>query len=104
MTSAKYDRKNCTLEVRGHAGNNVPGEDVVCAAASALAFTAVACAQDNSEKYIPSIAVYGDTVRIACSPLKSYVTPCRRMLETVFTGFELLAESYPDNVRTERED
>lgn len=104
MVVAKYNRRECTLEIKGHAQTGERGTDLVCASSSILGFTAVACAEDNREKFMPSIAQVDDTLRISCNPGRSYVTPCRRMLDTIFTGYEVLASAYPNNVRTEKED
>ena len=104
MVIAKYNRKECTLTVKGHAQFGPKGTDLVCASSSILGFTAVACAEDNREKYMPRISMIDDTLRIECNPYKSYVTPCRRMLDTIFTGYEELEKAYPNNVRTEKED
>lgn len=104
MIKVKYNRRETVLHVKGHAGLAPAGKDIVCAGASTLTFTAVACAQDNQEKFMPSITQRDGEIRIACSPGKSYVTPCRRMMDTIFTGFEILASDYPDFVRAEKED
>jgi len=104
MIRATYNRQETRLTVKGHAGSAPKGQDLICAAASILGFTAVACAEDNKDKYFPAITQHDGELRIECSPLKSYITPCRRMLDTVFTGMELLESEYPDFVRTERED
>lgn len=104
MVVARYNRKECTLTVKGHAQTGPVGTDLVCASSSILGFTAIACAQDNMEKYMPRISVIEDTLRIECNPGRSYITPCRRMLDTIFTGYETLEKAYPNNVRTEKED
>ena len=104
MIRAIYNRKDTELTVKGHAGLAPAGKDIVCAGASTLAFTAIACAQDNGDKFFPSISQKGDEIRIACNPGKSYVTPCRRMMDTIFTGFEILASDYPDFVKAQKED
>ncbi len=104
MVVAKYSRKDCTLTVKGHAQTAPKGTDIVCAASSILGFTAVACAEDNRERFMPNITQYDDTLRIECNPGRSFVTPCRRMLDTIFTGYEVLASAYPNNVRAEKED
>lgn len=104
MVVARYNRKECTLTVKGHAQTGPKGTDLVCASASILGFTAVACAEDNRERFMPNISQIDDTLRIDCRPGRSFVTPCRRMLDTIFTGYEVLEEAYPNNVRTERED
>lgn len=104
MVIAKYNRRECTLTVKGHAQFGPKGTDLVCASSSILGFTAIECCKNNLEKWAPRIALQEDTLRIECRPGKSYVTPCRRMLDTIFTGYETLENAYPDYVRTEKED
>ncbi len=106
MIVVRYNRIETTLTVKGHAGAAPEGKDIVCAAASILAFTADACAKEQREKYLPTVTMNKKTgdFRVACRPGKSSATPCRRMLDVIFTGFEILASAYPDFVRTEKED
>ena len=104
MVVARYNREECTLTVKGHAQSAPKGNDLVCAAASILGFTAIACVRNNQERFKPRILQQGDTLRIECEPGRSFVTPCRRMLDTIFTGYEVLASAYPNNVRAEKED
>lgn len=104
MVIARYNRRECTLTVKGHAQTAPMGTDIVCAASSILGFTAVACVRDNEERFMPRVLMEGDTLRIECDPGRSYVTPCRRMLDTIFTGYEELSRAYPNNVRAEKED
>lgn len=103
MIRARYDRRAYCLTVEGHAGAGAKGRDLVCAAASALAFTAAACAEDGREKFLPAVCRGEGRLRVACRPGRRHAAACRRMLDTVFTGFELLANQYPDFVRAEKE-
>ena len=104
MIRANYNRKETILTVKGHAQSAPKGEDLICAAASILAFTAVAAAEDNKEKYLPRITQHDGEMRIECRPTSSYITPCRRMLDTIYAGYEILANEYPDFVRTTKEE
>lgn len=104
MINVTYNRRETTLTVKGHAQSAPKGEDLICSAASILAFTAIAAVQDNSDKFLPRITQHDGEIRIACSPTSSFITPCRRVLDTINTGFEILANEYPDYVRAKRED
>ena len=105
MVEVRYDRRACTLSVCGHAGAAPHGEDLVCAAASILGFTAVSCAEEHRESYLPSALAKDGEIRISCRPTTRHrAEKCREMRDVIFTGFEILEKKYPDYVRTERED
>ncbi len=104
MVRCIYNRRECTMTIHGHAMTAPIGTDLVCASSSILGFTLIACTENNMDRFRPSMSQVGDTLRVACQPSKSYVTPCRRMMDTIFTGFEVLENAFPDNVRTEKED
>ena len=50
MIRARYGRRALTLELRGHAQSAPKGQDLVCAAASTLAFTAAEALQNASAR------------------------------------------------------
>lgn len=104
MVKVSYSRKDTVMTIRGHANFGKKGEDLVCSGASTLAFTLVACVDDDKEKFMPNISQKDGELRIECTPGESYVTPCRRMMDTIFTGYQVLENAYPDYVRTEKED
>ena len=86
------------LEIRGHAVWAPVGQDIVCAAVSALADTYAAAARDlNAGLHLrqgPGLM----QIRIVGLPLRS-----RRELDAVraaiLTGLGRLAQAYPDRVR-----
>ena len=104
MIVVKYNRRETTMTISGHAMTADKGKDLVCAAASVLGFTLIACVADSEEKFLPVLTQKDGELRVACSPGRSFVTPCRRVMDTIFTGFEVLANEHPDNVRAQRED
>ena len=106
MTTVKYNRRDTTLSVKGHAGYAKAGQDIVCAAVSMLGMTAAAAVQDNAASFFPVISQSkkDNELRIACRPRGGSITSCRRVLDTIFTGYEILSGQYPDYVRTEKED
>ncbi len=103
MIRVRYDRRGLALTVEGHAGAAPKGQDLVCAAASALAQTAAACAEDGADRFFPAVCRSEGRLRVACRAPKRHAAACRRMLDTVFTGFELLSSQYPDHVRAIKE-
>lgn len=85
--------RHITVDVRGHAGQAPKGEDVVCAGVSTLTVT---LAEALSRVYAPGFkAVLDDgAARIECRENKL----TRPIVQTIFTGFDMLAASYPDAV------
>lgn len=96
------------ISIVGHAGFAKDGEpDIVCAAVSALACTLLRCLADLEEQAVVEAFSYrqeaGD-VRItaqACPDVKDRVCAA---VDTVMTGFMMVANEYPGCVRVERED
>ncbi|MBR0040974.1 MAG: ribosomal-processing cysteine protease Prp [Oscillospiraceae bacterium] len=104
MIVVKYNRRDTVMSVKGHAGSAVKGRDLVCAAASILGLTLIAAAMDSREKYLPAVTQREGEIRVACRPKGRGTALCRRMMDTIFTGYELLSGQYPDFVRAQRED
>ena len=76
------------------------------AMAAAMPFTALAAVDENKEWFLPAVVTDADSAdfRIMCNPVDGQLGRCRDVLDTVFTGFEILAGEYPDYVRTTKED
>lgn len=104
MIRAVYNRRSLSLHLRGHAMSAPRGQDLVCAAASILAFTAEAALDDEAERFFPRVVKKPGELRILCEPCSGSRKACRRLLDTLWYGFELLAQEYPDFVRAEKED
>ena len=76
------------LTVRGHAGFSRYGSDIVCAAASMLAFALAEAVQAAGMKTPPEAFADGqEQARLD------------GMFETVRAGYRLLSARYPDHVR-----
>ena len=104
MIRARYGRRGLTLDLRGHALSAPAGQDLVCAAASALAFTAAAALEDEAERFYPRVVLRPGELRISCEPAEGSRRACRRLMDTIWIGFELLSRDYPDCVSTEKEE
>ena len=104
MINVTYNRRETTLTVKGHAQSAPKGQDLVCAAASTLAFTAAEALRDEAERFYPSVVQRPGELRITCEPASGSRKACRRLLDTIWVGFEILANEYPDYVRSKRED
>lgn len=100
MTTVRYDREHLEMTVSGHSGAGEAGRDIVCAGISTLAQTLAWHAQDrpefNAELYIDMKA---PLLKISCTPRVEHVERCRDMFDVIFTGFQMMTSSYPDNVR-----
>lgn len=94
-----------SLEVSGHAGFAPAGRDIVCAAASILAYTAGELALDMERR---GQLLGPPAVKMQPGEAVVRLTPRNRPraeigLETIGCGFALLAKKYPRCIRvTER--
>ena len=100
MIEALYDRGRYCVTVTGHAHTAEPGHDLVCAAASILMLTLaadVSIAQESMRRS-PVIRLNDGDAEIRCIPRREMGSVVSLMLESVCTGFALLAKKYPDCV------
>ena len=104
MIRARYGRRGLYLDLRGHALSGPKGQDLVCAAASVLAFTAEAALQEEAERFYPRVVRRPGALRIACEPAEGSRRACRRLMDTIWIGFELLARDFPEHVSAEKEE
>ena len=91
-----------TLKLTGHAGQAKSGEDIVCSAASILAYTVAQTLQFQYEegglKKKPHIKLApGDTVIIA-KPKPEYYEEALHTFFVAQVGYCLLANTYPQYV------
>ena len=82
------------LSVQGHAGYN-PGNDIVCAAVSALVQTFEASAREFTTDEIISSLEDGDAV-IAWP--RAPTRELSLLIDSLYLGLCMMAESYPNNV------
>ena len=94
MTTVRYDPDRYRLLVEGHAGSAPAGEDLVCAAASILGWTLVA----NAERYNAEIFLENGVIEVKCAPEDGREALCREMMDTLATGFKLLAEKQQEYI------
>ena len=103
MINITFKSETLTLEVKGHAGQNEKGKDIVCAAISALFYT-LAKALTDSEKMLkkkPIIKENNGDGLISCQPKKEYEGNIARTYWTILVGMELIANEYKDYVKFE---
>lgn len=101
MIDITYYRSINRLVMEGHAGAGAVGQDLVCSAASMLAYTLAANVEqlvDTGKAREPVISMKeGDTV-ITCNALRRYRSVVTLVFDSVCLGFEVLALKYPENI------
>ena len=105
MITVTLNRKADTLSlyVTGHAGYASPGQDIVCAAASILVYTAAELALDMERRgqlrRAPALNLKPGDAVIRFAPGDAGRQRAETGLETVGYGFTLLAKKYPRCIR-----
>lgn len=101
MIEVYYHRADNRLTMRGHAGSGKFGEDIVCAAASILAYT---MASNVDSAFANRLCICkqcklepGDT-DISCKPYPESRAMVTLIMDSVCAGFSLLAANYPEYV------
>jgi uncharacterized protein YsxB (DUF464 family) len=105
MTTIKIDKfdNRVLVEITGHAGYR-PGNDIVCAAVSMLTSTLAQCVMDEEMQgniTIDYMELQDGNVNMDFNYIDSAAQKIETVIETVYTGFELLAEKYPDYISLE---
>lgn len=85
MISVIYSPAEGSLRLSGHAMQASRGRDIVCAAASILAYTLEAGGADSRETPEGALLITGQ----------------RPAVSLIAGGYKLLAENYPQNIRFE---
>lgn len=91
---------DCEVIVSGHAGYAPPGQDIVCAAISALTQTLIASIEELTENKIKCDLRRGNAV----IEYEDLTEDAQLLVESFFIGAEGIAKAYPDCVRTVRMD
>lgn len=91
------------MNLRGHAGSAPKGQDLVCAAASMLAYTAAQAVQFLYEQKLltrkPKISLGDGEAIIIATPAESAMAEAMMVFWTAQAGAHVLSHSYPDCVR-----
>lgn len=101
MICVKMDTRCMYFEMEGHAGYAPVGQDIVCAAASALACTLIAhiTAIVPTQDVLECERSIGKCVLHVYPPKRKLRHRCRIVYAAIREGLELLAEKYPENIR-----
>lgn len=101
MITVVYHRDRNRVEVEGHAHSGEVGHDLVCASASILAHTLATLAKNMENagqvKY-PTVELTEGYALIACNVPSRYKPTVTFAYDAICAGFDLLAQSYPDNI------
>jgi uncharacterized protein len=98
VTLLVTDKGFASLEAKGHADSAPYGQDLICAAISAIILGGFNALTDD-------VASYDVEAKPGHACLKSLKTPSQHdsiVLEAIVKQIESVAESYPDNVKLER--
>lgn len=100
MIEVYYNPDSYIVKVDGHAKSGEYGHDLVCAAVSILVHTLIANVQyiESQSKEKSEITLKEGSAYILCKPLEEHENACRITFNSVCVGFELLANSYPENI------
>lgn len=105
MLNITVKPKEHTFTMEGHVGYAEHGKDIVCSAASILFYTACETVnmisdEDFEEKPIFNIndSDNGVTAYIKCKPTEDFTAVIDTIFQTIYNGYKLLAEGYPNNV------
>lgn len=86
------------VTVTGHAGHGPPGQDIVCAAVSALVQTLVL----SLDLLAPGEAAFHIESGKAVIQFQSHSEKSRLLVRSFFVGMEQIAAAYPNNVTMTR--
>jgi uncharacterized protein YsxB (DUF464 family) len=98
----RTDDKTFLFEVDGHAGQDDSGHDIVCSAASILAYTLAQTMRyiDDEDGFEgnPVIHLSEGKATILVTPKEEYEGEVLQSFFTVEVGYSLLAQNYPQYV------
>lgn len=107
MLSVKFefseDGKTIILDLNGHAGAAAKGEDIVCSAASILAYTVAQEVKEMQEKgklkKKPNIRLEDGSATITCKPVKNAFSEALHIFKVAQTGYRLLNANFGEYVQ-----
>lgn len=107
MIQVVYYRKYSRLTVEGHAHSGVPGQDLVCAGCSTLAYTLAANVghmEDSGQVRNVIVKLEPGKAEISCDPKNRFTAIVGCIFEAVCVGFEVLAANNPQYISYEIHD
>lgn len=99
MTNITYNSPSFRLRAEGHSGYGEHGQDIVCAAVSALTQTLALALQGRGICYTMRKSNDRALFEITARPECEQRYPCLVVYETITAGLEQLARDYPDHIK-----
>ena len=102
MIEITYEKQANTLTVTGHAGAGRKGEDIVCAAVSALVLTLAENLRDLHRTGTAKscfIDVRQGAAELRCVPTRGLEAVVQCIFGAICCGFELVQQMHPKYVR-----
>ena len=100
MTQVEYDREGCWMLVSGHAGQNLQGQDIVCAGVSAVMMTLLAWTELETGARAETGHAEAE-ILIRCRPDKKNRRACRLAMDAAFAALRKIEREWPEHVRTQ---
>lgn len=96
------DAETIAMSVEGHAGQAEKGQDLICSAASILAYTTAKYVQyvEKLEGFLmkPRIEIEDGHMLIEVVPTENYIAEVLNAFFVAEVGYSLLAQNYPQYV------
>lgn len=105
MITVSYHRQYFRVQIEGHAKSGEEGHDLVCAGCSTLAHTLAANVVNWAEAKQadePGVHMFKGCATISCRPKTRYKAVLQLVMDAICSGFELLAQSYPEYIQYSR--
>lgn len=102
MIEIQYEPTRYCVSLAGHAGAGIPGQDLVCCAASMLIYTLsanVRAMQKRGWLKKAQIRLSPGDAKVACTPYANARSRVNCRIDAICLGFILLEKEYPDFVR-----
>lgn len=97
MIQITFKPKTMELEIKGHAGQNKKGKDIVCSAVSTLFYTLGEALYESIEM-LEEAPIFKDEDGegyLCCTPREEYEGNIARTYWTILTGMQMVAGQYP---------
>jgi len=101
MIRITYEKSSNRVTVSGHAGFGEKGEDIVCAAVSALVLTLgenIRVLQNTQSLSAYTVDVKEGSAALSCTAIAGMESVVRCVFGAVCCGFELVQNMYPEYV------
>ena len=101
MVKISFNPKKYEIKITGHAKCGKKGEDIVCAAVSALFYTLAqsVISVPHMFKEPPKVSDESGNGYLSCKPKEEYERNVALIYWTICNGFSLLSEEYKENVK-----